>query len=117
MENIDIFHDALENSLKKLNKSDLEIKEHQYEAIKSVVVQGKDTVCVLPTGYGKSLIFQILPFVLDYYLSGGATATSHISTSSVIAISPLNKSINRDSDFPRCQNFSLLVVGGYFIHI
>ena len=67
MENIDIFHGALENSLKKLNKSDLEIKEHQYEAIKSVVVQGKDTVCVLPTGYGKSLIFQILPFVFDYY--------------------------------------------------
>ena len=98
MENIDIFHGALENSLKKLNKSDLEIKEHQYEAIKSVVVQGKDTVCVLPTGYGKSLIFQILPFILDYYLSGGATATSHISTSWVIVISPLNEFINRDSD-------------------
>ena len=98
MENIDIFHGALENSLKKLNKSDLEIKEIQYEAIKSVVVQGKDTACVLPTGYGKSLIFQILPFVFDYYLSGGATATSHISTSSVIVISPLNESINRESD-------------------
>ena len=37
MENIDIFHGALENSLKKLNKSDLEIKEHQYEAINYVV--------------------------------------------------------------------------------
>jgi superfamily II DNA helicase RecQ len=38
----------------------------------------------LPTGDGKSLIYQLLPFVFDAYLGYENT------TSSVIVISPLN---------------------------
>ena len=55
---IDLFHHALEQSLNQLGKTGLKLKEGQYEALKSVVVEGKDTICVLPTGYGKSLIYQ-----------------------------------------------------------
>ena len=54
MENIDDFHSGLDYALMKLHQRDIQIKEHQYEAIKSVVVNKRDTICVLPTGYGKS---------------------------------------------------------------
>ena len=36
--------------------------------VKAVVVDRKDTICILPTGYGKSLICLLLPFVLLNYL-------------------------------------------------
>ena len=67
---IDLFYHALEQSLNQLGKTGLKLKEGQYEALKSVVVEGKDTICVLPTGYGKSLIYQshqILPYVFDFF--------------------------------------------------
>ena len=44
------------------------MKECQYEVVKAVVVdwkdERKDTICILPTGHGKSLVYQLLPFVL-----------------------------------------------------
>ena len=79
---IDLFHHALEQSLNQLGKTGLKLKEGQYEALKSVVVEGKDTICVLPTGYGKSLIYQILPYVFDFF--------SGDDQSSIIVVSPLN---------------------------
>lgn len=36
------------------------MKEKQFEAVCNIV-RGRDTLCVLPTSFGKSLIFQILP--------------------------------------------------------
>ncbi len=41
-----------------------ELKEKQREAIEAFL-QGRDTFVVLPTGYGKSLIYAILPLVFD----------------------------------------------------
>ena len=41
-----------------------ELKEKQKEAI-TMFVQGHDTFVVLPTGYGKSIIYGILPLVFD----------------------------------------------------
>ena len=81
---IDHFHCALEYALDKLGKAELSLKEAQYEALKSVVFQGKDTICILPTGYGKSLIYQLLPYVFDYFSS------SEENSSSIIVVSPLN---------------------------
>ena len=83
---IDVFHSALEQALNNLSKTGLKLKEGQYEALKSMVVDARDTVCVLPTGYGKSLIYQLLPNVLDFYCYRGNQQT----TASVIVVSPLN---------------------------
>ena len=41
-----------------------ELKPKQHEAIVSYVT-GNDTFVVLPTGYGKSLIYAILPVIFD----------------------------------------------------
>ena len=81
---IDHFHCALEYALEKLGKAELSLKEAQYEALKSVVFEGKDTICILPTGYGKSLIYQLQPHIFDFFLSSGE------DSSSIILVLPLN---------------------------
>jgi len=37
----------------------------QEEAVKAFT-EGKDVMVVLPTGYGKSMIYAILPLVFDF---------------------------------------------------
>ena len=49
---IDIFPEALNFGLKLLCAGDLQLKEKQYEVLKSVVIDNKDVLAVLPTGYG-----------------------------------------------------------------
>ena len=49
---IDQFHSALDFVLETLGKAELSLKEARYEALKSVVFKGKDTICILPTGHG-----------------------------------------------------------------
>ena len=43
------------------------LKPKQLEAVKSFV-SGQDTFVALPTGYGKSVIFAILPLLFDKLL-------------------------------------------------
>ena len=62
VENISLFHSVLDEALERLGKKNLKLKECQYEAVKAVVVDRKDTICILPTGYGKSLAYQLLPY-------------------------------------------------------
>ena len=62
VENISLFHSVLDEALERLGKKNSKLKECQYEAVKAVVVDRKDTICILPTGYGKSLIYQLLPY-------------------------------------------------------
>jgi len=40
------------------------LKDKQLEAVQSFV-SGKDTSVALPTGYGKSIIFAVLPLVFN----------------------------------------------------
>ena len=62
VKNIILFHSVLAEALERLGKKNLKLKECQYEAVKAVVVDRKDTICILPIGHGKSLIYQLLPF-------------------------------------------------------
>ena len=69
---IDIFHEALNFGLQLLGAGDLQLKEKQYEVLKSVVIDNKDVWAVLPTGYGKSLIYQLLAAIyMDFAGSPG----------------------------------------------
>lgn len=52
MAGIDQFHSALDFTLEKLWKAELSLKEAQYEAFKSVVFKGKDTICILSLNMG-----------------------------------------------------------------
>ena len=61
-----MFREAIRCSLGKLGQPELEFKQEQLEAIKAICVDKKDVLAVLPTGFGKSLIYQILPAVFDF---------------------------------------------------
>lgn len=65
-----------------------ELKDKQKETIKSFA-SGKDVFVALPTGYGKSLCYQILPILFDA-LRGHPTPTSII-----VIVTPLT-SIMKD---------------------
>ena len=80
-----IFHKAIEFSLKKLGKPKLKLKREQYDAIRAICFERKDALAVLPTGFGKSLIYQILPGIFDYVRSG---CERHHSV--VLVVSPLS---------------------------
>ena len=60
-----------------------QLKPDQEKAIKTFV-SGKVVFVSLPTGFGKSLCFALLPLVFDFLLYGGAK-----STSIVVCVSPL----------------------------
>lgn len=55
------------------------LKPGQIQCINQVLSNSNDVICVLPTGYGKSLIFEIL---------------QKITNSSIILINPLNSIIS-----------------------
>ena len=76
----------LEHSLLKtfnhLNLQSLTLREEQVNAIRNIVENQKDVLVVLLTGFGKSLIFQLLPFVFDLWLD--------IDDSFILVVSPVN---------------------------
>lgn len=52
----------IDESVRELGLKSL--KEKQEEAVKSFL-SNKDTFVALPTGYGKSIIYAVLPLVFD----------------------------------------------------
>ena len=76
------FEDSLSQALGGINLENVSLRVQQKEAIKNIVVSKKDSLIILPTGFGKSLIFQLLPFVFDSWLGA--------SKSFILVVSPLN---------------------------
>ena len=81
----DLLLQAVEQTISKVNDG-FKIKPKQLEAIKNIV-EKKDTLAILPTSYGKSLIYQMLPSV--------CTTLGLALNPFVIVISPL-KSLIQD---------------------
>ncbi|XP_020913801.1 uncharacterized protein LOC110251428 [Exaiptasia diaphana] len=62
---VDSFFRGIRYSLDSSGYNDLFLKVKQILILERLLL-GKDTVGVLPTGYGKSVIFHLLPFMFDY---------------------------------------------------
>ena len=60
-ESVEAFEFSLQETLKDLSKNgkQIDLKPEQGAAIKSLV-HGQDVLAILPTGFGKSAIYQIL---------------------------------------------------------
>lgn len=80
----EVFSNALSRALNIFHISSL--KPDQEESVHTVVFEHKDLLAVLPTGYGKSIIYQIIPKLCEeiHFLSHGVRKTF-----SVIVVSPL----------------------------
>ena len=62
------------------------LKDEQVECIRRIVCYGRDVLAVLPTGFGKSAIYQLIPKVF-FHMGRMANATSKTT---VAVVSPLD---------------------------
>ena len=85
------FLSCVHKALLSAGYDDIILKVKQVMCLESLYLK-KDLVAVLPTGYGKSLVFQVLPRLLREReerdkLTG---ATASVTKSVVLVVSPLN---------------------------
>ena len=74
-------------ALKVIGRENVTLKEKQMQILRIVIVEKKDVLAVLPTGFGKSLVYQLMAPFADFMDSGfSPTETNSI----VLVISPLN---------------------------
>ena len=76
------FEQAVSSSLRELGLN--EKKKEQRQAVEAIVLNCRDVLAILPTGFGKSLIYQILPGVSD------SMSAESYQRAIVLVISPLN---------------------------
>ena len=57
---------CIQVALEQVSCSSLMLKPEQVECINNIS-EGKDVFLWLPTGFGKSLCYELLPFVFDYW--------------------------------------------------
>ena len=83
------FDRAVAYSLSRLGKSELKLKSEQKASIRHVY-DGKDVFVWLPTGFGKSICYEVLPFVYDFKATTASDrGRSETTRSLVVVISPL----------------------------
>ena len=75
------FVSTVSYSLAQLGEPHLHLKDEQKCSIHAIY-GGKDVFMFLPTGFGKSVCYQVLPFVFDHKLG-------LVAGSSIIVVSPL----------------------------
>ena len=78
------FSEALSYALRRLEMTQITVKEEQRSSMRAVY-EGSDVFVWLPTGYGKSLCYQALPFLMDY--KKGLVDSG--KSCGVLAVSPL----------------------------
>ena len=83
---------VLEDVLRSRGQGNLTLKPKLKEALQSIVFNGLDCLIVLPTGYGKSLIYQMLPSLFDKITERDLSLSKDKSI--VIVVSLLNALID-----------------------
>ena len=84
------FESALKLAKERASIS-FDLKDEQKTALRALY-ERKDVMCLLPTGFGKSVIFQLAPFLLDQTVSSGIA----------LIIAPLN-AIMKDQVLKLCR--------------
>ena len=79
------FREAVAYALSCVHQEDLILKPKQEEALIHLY-DGRDVFAWFPTGYGKSICYQLLPFMFDVKLK--RTSSPKTERSVVLVISP-----------------------------
>jgi len=80
-----MFDEAVSISLRAIRKEGLKVKPEQLQAIRHVY-DGKDVFLRLPTGFGKLVCYEMLPFVFDHK-ELSSTSCSSANYSVVLVVS------------------------------
>lgn len=73
-------------ALQVIGRENVTLKEEEMQILKTVIVEKKDALAVLPTGFGKLLVYQLMAPFADFVESGfRPTETNSI----VLVVSPL----------------------------
>ena len=83
IENIDKVISQAINNIQLVTSCFIQLKEEQAKVVHDLL-RGKHVFAILPTGYGKSLIYQVFVRARDYQRQGNAA---------ILVISPLNSII------------------------
>ena len=78
---------AVNFALQVIGRENVTLKEKQMQILRTVIVEKKDVLVVLPTGFGKSLVYQLMAPFADF-VETGFRSTENISI--VLVVSPLN---------------------------
>ena len=109
------FEQAISSSLEELGLG-VELKAEQRLAIESIVLNSRDVLAILPTGFGKSLIYQILPGVFDFLTRHSGT-TAVKNQAMVLVVSPLNALMRDQISKLNEKGFSAYMVQGQFVNV
>ena len=82
----DEFSGSVSFALSSINQDHVVLRQKQLEVLQSVY-GGHNIFAWFPTGYGKSLCYQVLPYIFDVKL--GLTKAAPSERSVVLVISPL----------------------------
>ena len=75
-----------------LELSGMPLKEEELSAIEAVY-EGRNVFVCLPTGYGKRLCYQTLPFVMEHNLGGDGAVI-------IVSILSSSSSVSKDDRVP-----------------
>ena len=78
---------AVNFALQVIGRENVTLKEKQMQILRTVIVEKKDVLAVLPTGFGKSLVYRLMAPFADF-VETGFRSTENISI--VLVVSPLN---------------------------
>ena len=113
-----VFSTAVAYALSEVGKEGLVLKKEQLQTIRN----GKDVFLWLPTGFGKSICYEVLPFLFDYKSSRAGPGNSTVLVVSPLVSLIVDQVCSRRScrTFSRCStrarnNFTVRV-RKYFTH-
>ena len=84
-----MFYGSLQVAISRSTYSNINLKPKQVQCLEAIY-SGRDVLAVLPTGYGKSLIFHLLPSLLLKMMNSQRPVPSLSFCPVIIVVSPLN---------------------------
>lgn len=104
----DCFDEAMVYALGSIGKAGLSLKEEQRRAVRHIF-DGEDTFVWLPTGFGKSICYECLPFLFDFTFGRTYSVSDR---SLVIVISPLRSLMINQVTSLREREVSAAILSG-----